>query len=116
MVKFDPRLLRELRRTEIDFVNQLDVYRRRPRQWALSCPVIPTKWVDERNSRLCEKEFEQSSSDVESAMSRKIMVLDDSALCCIASALSEMAIELQFDEQAVCQFLLGEVSYSLLGM
>ena len=33
MVVFDTRLLRESRQTEIDFVNQLDVCHRRPRQW-----------------------------------------------------------------------------------
>ena len=57
-VAFDPRLLRESRQTEIDFVSQLGVYWKRPRQCALSSPVIPTRRVDERCSRLCEKEFE----------------------------------------------------------
>ena len=42
MVDFDPRLRRESRQTDIDFVNQFDVYRKRPRQWASSIPVIPT--------------------------------------------------------------------------
>ena len=32
VVVFDTRLLRESRQTEIVFVNQLDVYCRRPRQ------------------------------------------------------------------------------------
>ena len=35
VMEFDPRLLRDSRQSEIDFVNQLDVYRKRPRQWAL---------------------------------------------------------------------------------
>ena len=30
-VEFDPRLLRESRQTEIDVVNQLEVYQKRPR-------------------------------------------------------------------------------------
>ena len=59
-VVFDTRLLRESRQMEIDFVDQLDVYHRRPRQWALSSPVIPTRRVDERYSRLCEKELKRS--------------------------------------------------------
>ena len=53
VVVFDTRLLRESRQRKIDFVNQLDVYYRRPRQWALSSPVIPTRRVDLR-----EKDFE----------------------------------------------------------
>ena len=48
-VEFDPRSLRESRQTEIDFVNQSDVHRKHPRH-----SIIPTKWVDERHSRLCE--------------------------------------------------------------
>ena len=32
VVEFDPRVLRETRQMEIDFVNQLDVHRKRPRQ------------------------------------------------------------------------------------
>ena len=34
VVEFDPRVLREPRQMEIDFVNQLDVHRTRLRQWA----------------------------------------------------------------------------------
>ena len=30
-VKFDPRFLRESRQAEIDFMDQVDVYRKRPR-------------------------------------------------------------------------------------
>ena len=60
-VGFDPRLLRE---SEIDVVNLLGVYRKRPRQWALSSPVIPTRRVDERYLTLCEREFGWSSSVV----------------------------------------------------
>ena len=89
-------------------MNQLDVYRERPRQWALSVPVIPTTWVNEGGakqlaccSRLSEKEFDRSSSDVECVMSRKIVVWDASAMCCTASAASEVT---------------SELSYSLLGM
>ena len=66
VVVFDTRLLRELRQMEIDFVNQLDVYYRCPGQWALSSPVIPTRRLDERYSRLREKEFEWTSSVVKS--------------------------------------------------
>ena len=55
---------RDSRQTEIDFVNQMDVYRKRPRQWASNIPAIPTKWVHmnegcakqrEYRSRLCMK-------------------------------------------------------------
>ena len=46
-------------------------------------------------------------------MSRKIMVLDASATRCVAGAASEGASERQPDEEAVCQDLLGELSYSL---
>ena len=81
---------------EIDFVNQLDVYRKRPGLWASSIPVIPAKWVDvnERDAKqlechwgLCGQEFERWNPIVECAMfgarSRKIMVLDVSATCCL---------------------------------
>ena len=44
VAEFDPRLLRELRQTEIDLMDQLEVYRKRARQWASSIPIIPTKW------------------------------------------------------------------------
>ena len=74
---FDTRLLRESRQVEIDFLNQLDVYYRRRKQWELSSPFILTRSVDEfewtssvvkcvtgmleakqleYRSRLCEKE------------------------------------------------------------
>ena len=105
-------------------MNQLDVYRKRPRQWASSTPVILTKRVNERGakqleycSRLCEKEFEWSSSNVKCAtldvMSRKIMVLDAFATRCVAGAASKGTSEPQPYEEAVCQDLLGELSYSL---
>ena len=49
----------------------LEVYRTRPRQWASSVPVIPTKWVDEGGakqleycSRLGKEEPERQSSIV----------------------------------------------------
>ena len=68
--EFDPRLLRESRQTEINFMDQLDVCRARPKQWASNVPVIPTKWVDEGGakqleycSRLCEKELKRSRSN-----------------------------------------------------
>ena len=74
------------------------VYWKRPRQWALSSPVIPMRRVDERYSRLQER-IPRSSSDVKCAtfdmMSRKITVLDASAMRCMASAMSEVAAELQ---------------------
>ena len=34
VMELDPRLLRDSRQTVIDFVNQLDLYRKRSRQWA----------------------------------------------------------------------------------
>ena len=72
-VEFGTRLLRESRQMEIDFVNQLDVNWKRPRQWASGFPVIP---VDvngggatqlEYRSRLCEKELKRLSSSVKCA-------------------------------------------------
>ena len=76
-VEFDPRLLRESRRTEMDFMSQLEVNWKRPKQWALSSPVIPTRTY----LRLCEREFERPSSYV---VSQKITVFDASA-CVIES-------------------------------
>ena len=91
-------------------MNQSDVYRKGPRQLAWSSPVIPTECVDvndvgvrqlEYHSRLCEKEFERSSSKVECAMFdasfRKIMVLNASRGCCMIGATSEVAINLQLE-------------------
>ena len=49
-------------------------------------------------------------------MSQMITVLDASAMRCMASAISEMAAELQHDEQACHESMLGELSYSLSGM
>ena len=46
----------------------------------------------------------------------RIMFLNDFATCCMVGATSEVAIELHFDEQVVCQDLNGEVSSSLSGM
>ena len=66
VVEFDTGLLRESRQMEIVYVNQLDVNYRGPRQWELSRPVIPTRRVNERYSRLREKEFEWTSSVVKS--------------------------------------------------
>ena len=85
VAEFDTRVLRESTQTDIDFVDQFDVYRERPRRWASSISVIPTKWVDEGSakqleycSRLCEKEVDRFSSNVKcvtvDVMSRKIMV------------------------------------------
>ena len=58
------------RKVEIDFMNRLEVYRNRPRNWAKDkgIHVIPTKWVDvnrgdekrpEYWSRLCGKELKR---------------------------------------------------------
>ena len=120
VVEFDTRVLRESRQMAIDFVNQLDVNCKRPRQWASSFPVIPTKCVDvngggggakqlEYCSRLCEKELKGSSSNVKcetfDIMSRSVV-----------SATSDVASELPTDEQVVCQDLLGKLSCSLSGM
>ena len=46
VVEFDTRVLLESRQMDIDFVNQLHVKCKRPRQWASSFPVIPTKFAD----------------------------------------------------------------------
>ena len=63
-MRLDPELLKVSRQVELDFMNRLGVYRKRPRTWATDrgIPVIPTKWVDvnkvdakqpEYRSRLC---------------------------------------------------------------
>ena len=53
---------------------------------------------------MCKKEFEWSSSDVKCAtfdvMSRKTMVWDACAMRCVACAMSEIAFELQHEEQS----------------
>ena len=129
VVEFDTRVLRESRQMEIDLVNQLYVHCKRPRQWASSFPVVPTKWVDvngegaeqlEYCSRLCDKELKRSGYDVECAMlgasPRKIRSTDASGARRMAGTLSGVAIEPQPDEQVVCQYLLGELSCSLSGM
>ena len=115
VVEFDTRVLRESRQMAIDFVNQLDVNCKRPRQLASSFPIIPMKCVDvngggakqlEYCSRLCEKELKGSSSNVKcetfDIMSRSVV--------------SDVASELPTDEQVVCQDLLGKLSCSLSGM
>ena len=69
-VRLDPDLLSASRKVEIDFMNRLDVYRKRPRSWAkdTGIHVIPTKWVDvnkvddkrpEYRSRLCGQELKR---------------------------------------------------------
>ena len=40
----------------------------------------------------------------------RIMFLNDFATCCMVGATSEVAIELQFYEQVVCQELISELS------
>ena len=116
VVEFDTRVVRESRQMAIDFVNQLDVNCKRPRQWASSFPVIPTKCVDvngggakqlEYCSRLCEKELKGSSSNV------KCETFDMTSRS-VVSATSDS--ELPTDEQVVCQDLLGKLSSSLSGM
>ena len=100
VVEFDTRVLRESRQMEIDLVNQLDVNCKRPRQWASSFPVIPTKCVDvnggsakqlEYCSRPCEKDLKRLSFNV------KCATFD------MMSRTSEVAIEPQPDEHVVCQ-------------
>ena len=63
-------------------------------------------------SRSCEKELELSCSNVKCVtfdmMSRKIMLLFASATWRVAGAAREVASEVQLDEQAVYQDLLGE--------
>ena len=65
--------------------------------------------------RLCEKEPERSSSIVKCAThdmsSRKIAFLDASGTCLVADATSEVANELQLDDQTYQE--LGEMSYPL---
>ena len=58
VAEFDPRLLRESRQTASDFMDQLEVYRKLPRQWASSILVIPTQWVDEGDAKQLEVLFE----------------------------------------------------------
>ena len=73
-VRFDPELLSASRKVEIDFMNRLEVHRKRPWNWAKDkgIHVIPTKWVDvnkgddkrpEYRSRLCGKELKTLGPD-----------------------------------------------------
>ena len=122
VVVFDTRLLRESRQMEIDFVNQLDVYYRRPRQWESFVGMTGMLEANqlEYRSRLCEKELKRSGSDVECAMlgasPRKIRSLTASGARRKAGTASGVAIEQQPDEQVVCQDLTGELSNSLSEM
>ena len=70
VVVFDTRLLRESRQTDNDFVNQLNVYYRRPRQWESFVGMTGMLEANqlEYHSRLCEKELKRSGSNVECAM------------------------------------------------
>ena len=122
VVESDPRVLQESRQMEVDFVNQLDVHRKRQRQWASGILLIPTKNGGgaeqlEYRSKLCEKELKRSSSDVECAMlgasPRKIRSLDASRARRMVGTASKVAIEPQPDEEVVCQDLTGEMSTSL---
>ena len=47
-VRLDHELFSASRKVEIDFINRLEVHRKRPRSWATDkgLHVIPTKWVD----------------------------------------------------------------------
>ena len=69
-VRLDPELLSVSRKVEIDLMNRLEVYRKRPRSWAKDkgIHVIPTQWADvnkgddkrpEYRSRLRGKELER---------------------------------------------------------
>ena len=69
-ISLDSELLSASRKFEIDFMNRLEVYRKRPRNWAKDkgIHVIPTKWIDvnkgddkrpEYPSRLCGKELKR---------------------------------------------------------
>ena len=51
--RLDPELLSASRKVEIDFLNRLEVYRKRPRNLAedKDIHVTPTKWVDVNNRR-----------------------------------------------------------------
>ena len=122
VVEFDTRLLRESRQMEIDFVNQLDVYYRHPRQWASfvgMTGMLEARQLEYR-SRLCEKGLKRSGSDVECAMlgasPRKIRSLDASGARRMAGVASGVAIEPQPDEQVVCRDVIGELSNSLSEM
>ena len=53
VVVFDTRLMQESRQMEIDFVDQLDVYCRRPRQWDSFVGMLEANQLEYR-SRLCE--------------------------------------------------------------
>ena len=64
VVVFDTRLMQDSRQMEIDFVNQLDVYCRRPRQWESFVGMLEANQLEDR-SRLCEKEFKRLGFNVE---------------------------------------------------
>ena len=69
-VRVYPELSSALRTVEVDFMNRLEVHRKRPRSWATDkgLHVIPTKWENvnkrvakrpEFSTRLCGKEFQR---------------------------------------------------------
>ena len=64
VVVFDTRLLRESIQTEIDFVNQLDVYKQTSN--AVMTGMLEAHQL-EYCSRLCEKDLKRTSFDVECA-------------------------------------------------
>ena len=102
-------------------------------------PVIPTRRVDERCSRLREKEFERTIYVMKSLMGilepkqleycsrlceKELKRLSSNVKCAtfemmsrsVVSAASDVASELPTDEQVVCQDLTGELSNSLTQM
>ena len=49
------------RKVEVDFMSRLDMYRKRPRNWATDkgIPVIPAKWVDVNKGDAMRPEYRQ---------------------------------------------------------
>ena len=123
-VRLDPELLSASRKVEIDFMNRLNVYHKRPRSWATDKGrhVIPTKCVDvnkgdakrpEYQSRLFGKELKRWDPTMPGTFASMgpecvMFILSKARAHCQAEATNEMAIEWLLEEQVKGEGLSGE--------
>ena len=123
-VRLDPELLSASRKVEIDFMNRLNVYHKRPRSWATDKGrhVIPTKCVDvnkgdakrpEYQSRLCGKELKRWDPTMPGTFASMgpecvMFILSKARAHCQAEATNEMAIEWLPEEQVKGESLSGD--------